>query len=373
VRTEHPGARLRRAPARRSSDPRVGRADGRDGPRGRADRRPPRGAGAEGHAGPAQGRGLHRPAVQGGGRRAAGQDAPARGRDADPRADEARLGRAGRRRRRPRGVPRPHDRPAVRGAWRRRVRPRDPRGRPRRGQGRRHPVPAQRRLHRGALRLAAQRRRPPAGHLPQGRAPAGHRAGARPPDRRAVGRGPVRVRPGAAGRRRAPDRDHGPHLPGDGPPGRGGARPPDGVAARPPGHEHRRRRRDPRRDHQPLAAADRALDPRVARQHRPGAGRAGPRADVRVRGHRHHRRPLAAAGAARGGGQRPGHRAQGRAPRRPRQGRPEPLRACRREPRRGDRAARPGAHPHGRGGAGQGRRCHPHPRGAGRADHLAGW
>jgi flagellar motor switch protein FliG len=64
--------------------------------------------------------------------------------------------------------------------------------------------------------------------------------------------------------------------------------------------------------------------------------------------------------------------AQGRAPRRPRQGRPEPLRARRGEPRRGDRAARPGPHPHGRGVAGQGRRRHPHPRGAGRADHLAG-
>ena len=47
---------------------------------------------------------------------------------------------------------------------------------------------------------------------------------------------------------------------------------------------------------------------------------------------------------------------------------PEPLRARRREPHRGDRAARPGPHPHRRGGAGQGRRHHPHARGAGRPD-----
>ena len=40
----------------------------------------------------------------------------------------------------------------------------------------------------------------------------------------AVGRGAVRLRPGAAGRGRAPDRHDGPHLAGDGPPRRGGAR-----------------------------------------------------------------------------------------------------------------------------------------------------
>ena len=118
------------------------------------------------------------------------------------------------------------------------------------------------------------------------------------PDKASLLLSGLAVRP--AGQGRPPHRGDGPHLAGHHPGRRehpGAQALLDAAAGR---HVPRRRRRPAGQHHQPLRPLHRAPDRRGPRGARRRAGRRGPEPDVHVRGHRQPRRPLGAAGAARG-------------------------------------------------------------------------